>query len=35
MRPNAKYQVTVRGPLPPNLGRRLAEAHAAAVKDAK
>ncbi|GEM_PF-4205525 len=26
------YVVTVRGPIPPDLGRKLAEAHAAAIR---
>ena len=30
-----KYNITIRGPVPPDLGHKVASAHAAALKDAK
>ena len=33
MRPNAKYQVAVRGPAPPDLDQKVAEAHASAIRN--
>ena len=33
MRPEAKYQVTVRGPVPADLDRKIAEAHASAIRN--